>query len=197
MNHILRNAAPGIVFMLLASCASGPYQAPADQLQLRAAAISRYGTTIVPGQGIGPIRLGMGMDEVQALLGKPDNTRYNPNGITDVWGFVSLNLGVGFTDTATPTVNSVWTEVYTKSDGVTFGDQTWDDGYPVQTVYKTSNGIQLGSTSFDVQHAFGSNYVDPANDALMMKYGSGSIDGITFRVTRSDKRVVAIYINQD
>lgn len=192
MKHIMRIAALGTLCLLLTSCASGPYQAPAEALQQRARVLNQYGTTIVPGQSIGPIRLGMGMDEVQALLGNPDGWSRNPNDIIDKWRFFSMNLGISFTDTATPTVNAVWTEVYTKEDGVTFGEQTWDDGYPVQTAFKTSNGIQLGSTSYDVQRAFGSNYVDPANDALNMKYS-----GITFRVTRSDKRVVEIIVSRD
>ena len=193
MKHVIRTAALGLAFLSLASCANGPYQASPEALQQRAQAVSRYGTAIVPGQSVGPIRIGMGMDEVQALLGAPDSTSHNPNGVVDQWWYISMNLGVGFTDTATPTVNSVWTEVYTKSDGVTFGEQTWDDGYPVQTAYKTGSGIQLGSSSFDVQRAYGSGYTDPGGDALMMKYGNG----ISFRVTRSDKRVVAIYVNQE
>ena len=194
MKHVIRGVGLALAFLSLASCASGPYQAPAEQLAQRASALSRYGTAIVPGESIGPIRLGMGMDEVQALLGKPDGWSHNPNGIVDVWRYFSMNLGIGFTATATPTVNSVWTEVYTKSDDVTFGDQTWDDGYPVQTVYKTSNGIQLGSTSFDVQRAYGSDYVDRAGDALMMDYRSY---GLSFRVTRSDKRVVSIAVSRN
>lgn len=193
MKHVIRSAAIGIAILLLAGCASGPYQASPEALQQRAAAVSRYGTAIVPGQSVGPIHMGMGMDEVQALLGAPDGTSYNPNGIVDEWRYISMNLTVGFTDTPTPTVNSVATEVYTKSDGVTFGEQTWDDGYPVQTIYKTGSGIQLGSSSFEVQRAYGSGYTDTGGEALMMKYANG----ITFRVTRSDKRVVAIYINQD
>lgn len=192
MKHVIRTAAFGLASLLLASCASGPYQASPEALQQRTQAITRYGTAIVPGQGIGPIRIGMGMDEVQALLGTPDGRNLDPNGVVTAWRYISMNLSIGFTETATPTVESIWTEVYTKSDGVTFGDQTWDDGYPVQTVYKTGSGIQLGSTSFDVQRAYGSNYTDPAGDALWMKYDSY---GISFRVTRSDKRVVTISVN--
>lgn len=194
MKHIFRTLALILAFLSLASCASGPYQASAEALQQRASVISRYGTVIVPGESIGPIRLGMGMDEVQAMLGTPDGTSYNPNGVVDEWRFISMNLGIGFTDTPTPTVNAIWTEVYTKSDGVTFGEQTWDDGYPVQTLYKTSDGIQLGSTSFDVQRAYGSGYTDPGGSALMMTYANA---GISFRVTRSDKRVVSIGVSRN
>lgn len=180
------------LLMLLAGCSSGPYQASASALQQRAQVLAQYGTAIVPGQSIGPIRVGMGMDQVQALLGQPDGTQYNPSGVVDVWRYISMNLYIMFTDSPTPTVRTVTTEVYTKSE-VTFGEQTWDDGYPVQTVYKTANGIQLGSTSFDVQRAYGSGYADLGGEALMMIYQG---QGISFRVTRGDKRVVSITVGQ-
>ncbi len=194
MKHLIRAAVFGLISLLLTSCASGPYQAPAEALQQRARVLSQYGTAIVPGQSIGPIRLGMGMDEVQALLGSPDGWSRNPNGIVDQWRYISMNLGISFTDTPTPTVNGVWTEVYTKEDDTTFGDQTWDNSFPPQTVFKTSDGIQLGSTSFDVQRAYGSGYSDTGGSALMMTYAAA---GISFRVTRSDKRVVYIGVSRN
>lgn len=191
MKHIQRIIGLSLL-MLLAGCSSGPYQASASALQQRAQVLSQSGTAIVPGQSIGPIRVGMDMDQVQALLGQPDGTQYNPSGVVDVWRYISMNLYIMFTDTPTPTVRTVTTEVYTKS-AVTFGEQTWDDGYPVQTVYKTAGGIQLGSTSFDVQRAYGSGYADLGNEALMMIYQG---QGISFRVTRADKRVVSITVGQ-
>jgi len=191
MKHIQRIIGLGLL-MLLAGCSSGPYQPSAEALQQRAQVLNQYGTAIVPGQGIGPIRVGMGMDQVQALLGPPDGTVYNPSNIVDGWRYISMNLFIMFTDTPTPTVRTITTEVYTKSE-VTFGDQTWDDAYPVQTVYKTASGIQLGSSSFDVQRAYGSGYADLGGQALMMIYQGA---GISFRVTRADKRVVSITVGE-
>lgn len=190
MKHLIGSVC--LATLLLAACTTG-HQASPEALQRRAQALSRYGTTIVPGESIGPIRLGMGMDEVQSLLGKPDRTTSNRQGIVDQWHYISMNLSIAFTDTAAPAVRSVWTQVYT-TNGVTFGKQTWEDGEPVQTEYKTANGIHLGSTSFDVQRAYGSDYSDPSGVALMMDYDSY---GISFRITQSDKRVVVISVSQE
>jgi hypothetical protein len=178
-----------LLMSLLPACASGPYQASAQDQQQRQQAVAQYGSVIVPGVGIGPVNLGMAMDEVRARLGEPDNTSVDPEGNVISWGYGSLNLTVGFTVSATPSVNSVSTSVNVKKP-VTLGAQTWEDGYPVQTVFQLDNGIKLGATSFDVQRAFG-DYSEPGGSAgLMMQYPNG----LLFRVTKSDHRVVQIEV---
>ena len=57
------------VTLMLAGAATGRDKASAADAEKRQAAMQN--TAIIPGQSIGPIRLGMGMDEVQSLLGKP------------------------------------------------------------------------------------------------------------------------------
>jgi hypothetical protein len=185
MNRIFRSTMLLLVG-LLPACASGPYQASAQDQQQRQHAVAQYGNRIVPGGGIGPVNLGMGMDEVQARLGEPDSTDTGPEGNVAAWNYYSMNLHVGFTASSTPSVNYVSTTVSTK-DSVTFGAQTWDDGYPVQTVFQLDNGIKLGSSSFEVQRAFG-DYDDTSG--IMMQYPNG----LSFRVTKRDHRVVAIQV---
>ncbi len=186
MNRTFGSAALLLV-SLLPACASGPYQASAQDQQQRQQAVAQYGNRIVPGDGIGPVKLGMGMDEVQARLGEPDSADTGPEGNVAAWNYYSMNLYVGFTASSTPSVNSVSTWVYTK-DSVSFGAQTWGDGYPVQTVFQLDDGIKLGSTSFEVQRAFG-EYTD-SSGGIMMQYPNG----LSFRVTKGDHRVVQIEV---
>jgi len=188
MNRTFRSTSL-LLLGLLPACASEPYQASAQDQQQRQQAVTQYGNLIVPGVGIGPVKLGMGMDEVRARLGEPDSADTDSEGNVAAWNYYSMNLRIGFTASATPSVNSVSTSVNVIKP-VTFGAQTWDDGYPVQTVFQLDNGIKLGSTSFDVQRAFG-DYSEPGGGAgILMQYPNG----LFFRVTKHDHRVVFIEV---
>jgi hypothetical protein len=108
-------------------------------MQKRQQAIAQSDMLIVPGQRIGPIRLGMGMDEVVAKLGQPDFTE------TSEWRYWSLNLVVGFYTSPAPAVAGLSTQI-------------WAD-VPLSTVFRTAEGIGIGSSSFDVKRAYGKPHV--------------------------------------
>jgi len=172
--------------LIVGGCATGPYQAPAQEQQQRRQALERSDNLIVPGERIGPIRLGMFMDQVEALLGPRDAGVKNLNGVVTQWSYFSLNLVVDFDAIAAQRVISVGTELYTKKS-TTYGDERWSDVYPVTTVFVLNNGIGLGATSFDVQRAYSRNYATNGTD-IFMEYDHL---GLSFRVTR-DHRVVDI-----
>ena len=50
-------------------------------------------TTIIPGRSIGLIRLGMGMDEVNSILGTPDFNYSEGSGAysSTTWKYISIN----------------------------------------------------------------------------------------------------------
>lgn len=166
MKHVMRKTAGiamlallvGSASLLAAGCAtSGSNVSPAD-MQKRQQALANSDHLIVPGQRIGPIRLGMGMDEVVATLGQPDyaNTAYG----WTTWKYVSLNMSISFPSGAAPGVNSVSAVAWNDS-GKTIGESTWADVNPVTTVFQTANGIGLGSSTFDVKRGYASsNYTD-------------------------------------
>ena len=87
---------------MLAGGATGKDKTSAADAAKRQAAIQN--TTIIPGQSIGPIRLGMGMDEVQSLLGKPFGWTNADNITGATWRYPDLNLSISFDRGAAPSV---------------------------------------------------------------------------------------------
>jgi len=113
---------------------------------------------IVPGQRVGPIRLGMGMDEVLATLGKPAWSYINPGDYLKIdteMNYPSLDLEIRFTAGATPTVKSITVTAYTKSS-MLMNRVTWSDIRHFNNVFHTAQGFGLGSSSFEVARAYGS-----------------------------------------
>lgn len=124
-------------------CASSCAPSAAD-MQRRQQALAASDHLIVPGERIGPIRIGMGMDEVQALLGRPDSVKTD-HPIYISWRYSSLNLLITFEKSATPSTEAVTTT-------------TWafqGDTPNVTTVFHTAEGVALNVSPFDVKRAFG------------------------------------------
>jgi hypothetical protein len=186
LTKFLLNAA---MILALASYASdscyGDSVSAADREKRRQAmAASDY--LIIPGERIGPIRLGMCMDEVIATLGHPDYKQTTRDSYH--WDYPDLNMQIDFSLGAAPSVRQVETGAYTDKP-IDTNTMIWSDLKPVTTVFHTDNGIQLGATSFVVKRAFGSySYTDPGG--VIMNYESL---GIRFGVM-SDFRVWAISV---
>jgi hypothetical protein len=141
---------------------------------------------IVPGERIGPIRLGMGMDEVLETLGRPDSMQTRRD--TYHWHYPDLNMQIDFDLGAAPSVRQISTSAYTDKPFDT-NTMSWSDLKPVATVFHTDKGIQLGASSFDVKRAFSSySYTDPGGVTMNFEH-----IGIRFAVM-SDFRVWAISI---
>ncbi len=147
----------GTSALFLAGC--GASGASAADLQKRQSAMAQSDHLIVPGQRIGPVRLGMGMDEVVAELGQPDFTETVDEGHPS-WRYWSLNLTVVFDRSSAPAVD--WVET-----------NTWTDS-PLLTVFRTADGLHIGSSSFDVKRAYGSPEKD--QHGYVMEYDSRKID---------------------
>ncbi len=147
----------GTSALFLTGCAAG--RASAADLQKRQQAMAQSDQLIVPDQRIGPVRLGMGMDEVIAELGQPDFTDKVDGGHPS-WRYWSLNLTVVFDRSSAPAVD--WIET-----------NTWTDS-PLLTVFRTAEGLHIGSSSFDVKRAYGSPEVD--QNGYVMQYNSRKID---------------------
>jgi len=129
-----------ICMVVLAGCAASGVS-PAD-MQKRQQALSVSDHLIVPGDRIGPVRLGMGMDEVIAMLGQPDVIFELDDGTMDhrvypQWRYWSMNLVVDFDMSTAPAVTAVST-------------QNWTDK-PLTIIYRTAGGVGLGSSFFDAK----------------------------------------------
>jgi hypothetical protein len=178
-------AIAGISFFGCASTSSG--NVSGADVQKRQQAVAKSDLVIVPGRRIGPVRLGMGWDEVIATLGEPDFSYTNTGDRSKIgtqMRYWSLNLEVFFDTSATPTVNSIRVVAY-PSKSMSFGSMTWADLEPVKTAFKTSDGIGLGASSFDVARAYGTYQADGMVD---MNYKQR---GLYFLVTK-DHRIWSI-----
>lgn len=194
MRRAIHLPVSALIFSLaFAGCSTGPYQPSVQAQQQRKSAMEHSDYLVVPGERIGPIHLGMGMDEVEALLGQEhDGGTLAEAGIGETWNYISLNLEIGFDASSAPSVNFIATTTWTKNS-TTFGEEKFSEDYPVSTVFHLDNGIALGSTSFEVKRAFGSNFEDVGNSGIMMAYDNA---GISFRVTKQEHRVVAIMVRR-
>jgi hypothetical protein len=148
-----------VVTLMLAGTALGGDKAAKADAAKRQAAIQN--TAIIAGQSIGELRLGMGMDEVESMLGKPSGWKYLPTGGKSVseassWFYNDLNLEIFFGRGAVPVVTSIrtagWPHKRIKS-----GNFAWKDIDPLMVKFQTAEGITIGSSAFDVQRAY-SNY---------------------------------------
>src|ERR1700730_17493594 len=95
-------------------------------------------TTIIPGRSIGPIRLGMGMDEVQAMLGKPFGWTNADNISGATWPYPDLNLSISFDRGAAPIVTSVQAVAFSRKRG-TLGNLYCKGMLPVKVAFQTAN----------------------------------------------------------
>jgi hypothetical protein len=130
--------------LMLAGCDSisgSSNNVSAADMQKRQQALAASDLLIVPGGRIGPVRLGMGLDEVFAKLGQPDYINPGTEDRLLQWQYWSLNLNVDFDNSAAPAV-------------VEIANMDWTNA-PLLTIFRTDKGIGIGSTSFDVQRAYG------------------------------------------
>ena len=182
--------------LMLTGCGSmlgsGRGASASDQQKVQQA-LAASDHLIVPGERIGPIRLGMGMDEVVAILGQPDNGAKTYYGQDDVkWHYLSINLVVYFSGGTAPTVESVQTTAGAKSGRpLELATSTWADFAPINIAFRTANGVELGSTSFDAARAYSSYSYKDFGPSLM----AFSDLGISFTVESSDCSITSISIN--
>jgi hypothetical protein len=188
LTKFLLNAA---MILALASYASDSCYGDGDSVsaadrEKRRQAMAASDHLIIPGERIGPIRLGMGMDQVLETLGRPDSTQTTRDSYH--WHYSDLNMQLDFDLGAAPSVRQVQTGAYTDKP-IDTNAMVWSDLKPVTTVFCTDNGIQLGASSFDVKRAFSAySYTDPGG--VVMNYEHV---GIRFGVT-SDFRVWAMCV---
>ena len=106
--------------------------------------------TVLPGEGIGPVLLGMRMQDALAALGPAKNTRVLPDGTTLYeWFAPPQNSGLGVRATAAGMVYRVWAlndDQYAIGSGVHVGSTEAFAraalGQPSQVVADTSRGIK-------------------------------------------------------
>src|ERR1700686_4218362 len=154
------------VALMLTGCASGSGSSvSALDLQKRQQAFAAADHLIIPGERIGPIRLGMGMDEVAATLGKPDyafpiKVEGSERTFGYEWKYFDLNMRVSFSSDSAPSVTIVETVAWSDSNHE-LGQLTWADFRPIATRFQTANGLGLGASSFDIKREYSSfNYRD-------------------------------------
>jgi hypothetical protein len=163
-------------------------------LQKRQQALVNSDHLIVPHTRVGPVRLGMGWDEVLATLGQPDWSYVNPGDtskISTIMEYRSLNMDIRFDSSATPAVTSIVVRAYgPEGDRTSTNEAYWSTfSTPISTSFQTVEGIQLGSTSFDVSRKLGS-YTSHGNVGMEFKEL-----GLFFSITL-DHRVWAIDIDR-
>lgn len=144
---------------------------------------------IVPGQRIGPISLGMGMDTVLATLGKPSWSFINngdPTKIGTEFDYNSLDMEIYFSSGAAPAVTGI-SVVANPRTRMEIGKIVWSDIGPFNDVFSTTQGTRLGSSSFDAARTYGA-YEDQSG--ILMTYKQL---GMGFSVTR-DYRIWRISV---
>ena len=142
-------AAAGIILMLAAPALAKEKSSKisaADQAKRQAAA---QNTLVVPGRSIGPISLGMGMDQVVSVLGQPDfNYTQNAGATWTTWKYISINLIITFGPGAAPSVTSIAAAGWTHG-AQRMGDISWAKNVEAPSVYYATNaGVTLGTSSF-------------------------------------------------
>lgn len=182
--------------LMLTGCASGSGSSvSALDLQKRQQAFAAADHLIIPGGRIGPIRLGMGMDEVTATLGKPDyafpiQTEGSERIFGYEWKYFSLNIRITFSSDSAPSVTTVETIAWSDTNRE-YGKQTWADFRPITTIFQTANGLGLGASSFDIKRAYSSfNYRDV--EGIGMIYENL---GISFSLEPGTHRIWAIQVS--
>jgi hypothetical protein len=178
--------------LVLAGCTTSGNDVSISDQQKEQAAVASSDHLIVPGQRIGPIRLGMFRDDVLETLGQPNEERTlkYANG-REKWTYTRLNLMVYISSGAVPSVDEVTILCWLNGKEGTLTDAEWSDVDLPGTVFQTSEGLQLGTTSLEVRRKF---------DSYPLRYGTGFIMdyetlGVQFTVTREHKpRVVRISV---
>jgi hypothetical protein len=162
-----------MVLLLLLICVSASAGgkkiklSPAD-LQKRQAVMASADHEIVPGRRIGPIRLGMGQDQVLQILGQPDYDLPGDRGHYPNYQYISLNLRVSFSSGSTPSVIVIDAQGWS-SGHKTLGETHWKQIEPVEVNWATSSGVKLGSSSFDVKRGFGTPGEDDSRYSMLYK----------------------------
>jgi hypothetical protein len=182
-----------LVSLLLLACVSTSagnkkIKLSAEDQQKRQAVIASSDHQIVPGSRIGPIRLGMGQDQVLAVMGQPDYAIPGDQLSSPEYYYNSLNLIIYFTKDAAPTVNFITAQAFSKGPR-TLGKTNWKDIQPVQTNWSANSGVNLGATSFDVKRAFSAYGYEDTSGIFMNYKGMG----ISFTFTM-DHMVSAISV---
>ena len=93
------------------------------------------GWIVVPGQSVGPLRLGMSEEEVRAAVGEPERTSFGP------WEYLSGGFALCF-NPARHTVNAI------------LGGGA-EGGLAKAFVARTAEGIGMGSTRAEIASALG------------------------------------------
>lgn len=131
---------------------------------------------IVPGQRIGDIKLGMKMDEVIRILGDPDKDPTNTEDGLLEYQFMKSHLLIIDVEPSSKNIKMLATGLVPS--------------------YKTSNGIQIGSTMEDVQKQMGATKLIKLNEtSYTLKYPGKGIEFI-LRDKDGSKTVFIILIRQ-
>jgi len=179
-----------LCLLLLPAALSSPASAKKHNAPVDSSRVTSPDNHIIPYQRIGAIRLGMGMDEVQSMLGKATGWTNADTISGATWNYGDLNLQISFDKGAAPVVTSIRTVAWSRKPG-TLGNLYWKGIEPVKVIFQTIDGITLGSSAFDVRRAY-SNYGYEDVQGFSMNYKSL---GLSFSITR-DHMVWAIGIYQ-
>lgn len=136
-----RNA---LMLLLIITVISGCATIPNEVLLKRQQAIAHSDTLIVPGERVGPIKLGMNLWEVQNLLGPSDFvekvTYPDPKHNYTIRRYWNLGLEISFSDDSVPVV-------------IMLRVVDWKDGDTTVT-FQTSEGIKTGSSTLEAKRSF-------------------------------------------
>ncbi|HXX38084.1 MAG TPA: AMIN domain-containing protein [bacterium] len=105
---------------------------------------------VLPGEGIGPVRLGMRIQEALAVLGPAKSTQVLPDGnMLYAWFVPPMNRGIGLRATPSGVVYRVWVlndDQYAIADRIRIGNTETEAraalGAPSQVVADTSSGTK-------------------------------------------------------
>lgn len=104
---------------------------------------------VLPGEGIGVVRLGMGIQDALAALGPAKSTQALPDGARYEWFAPPANRGIGVRATPSGVVYRVWAlndDQYAIADRVHIGSTESDAravlGAPAQALVDTSSGTK-------------------------------------------------------
>jgi hypothetical protein len=183
-----------LMTLVLTGCVSSGNDVSMSDQQKEQAAVASSDHLIVPGQRIGPVRLGMFRDDVLGTLGHPNEAQaveYSPG--RQKWEYARLNLIVYISGGAAPAVDEITTLCWQNGKEGNLFDAEWSDIDSPGTVFQTAEGLQLGTTSFEVRRKFG-NYPLRYSTGFIMDYET---IGVLFTVTREDEpRVVRISVER-
>jgi hypothetical protein len=178
-----------LLFCVSASAGVKKTKLSAADLQKRQAVMASADHQIVPGSRIGPIRLGMGQDQVLEILGQPDYDIPGNRAFYPRYQYISLNLCVSFSGGSTPTVIVIEAQGWTNGHNKTLGDTYWKQIERVEMNWSTGTGVKLGSSSFDVKRAFSAYGFDDSRYSMLYKNL-----GISFTLT-ADRMVDTISVS--